>query len=87
VSAALIINIWEETAWTGFVQRRAMARWGTVNGSLATAVLFAGIHAPLAFHGATSARHVALGFAALIATGIACACSSPRSTPGPPAAC
>lgn len=70
VSAALIINIWEETAWTGFVQRRAMARWGTVIGSLTTAVLFAGIHAPLAFYGATSARDVAVGFAQLFTTGI-----------------
>jgi membrane protease YdiL (CAAX protease family) len=70
VSAALIINIWEETAWTGFVQRRAMARWGTVTGSLTTVVLFAGIHAPLAFNGATSARGVAVGFGVLIATGI-----------------
>ena len=70
VSAALIINIWEETAWTGFVQRRAMARWGTVNGSLATVVLFAGIHAPLAFQGASSVRDVAHGFVILFGTGI-----------------
>ena len=70
VSAALIINIWEETAWTGFVQRRAMARWGTVNGSLVTVVLFAGIHAPLAFDGARSVGDVALGFVVLFGTGI-----------------
>ncbi len=70
VSAAVIINIWEETAWAGFVQRRAMARWGTVNGSLATVVLFAGIHAPLAFQGASSVRDVALGFVVLFGTGI-----------------
>ena len=36
VTTALIINIWEEMAWTGFVQRRAMARWGLVAGSLVT---------------------------------------------------
>ena len=70
VSAAVIINIWEETAWAGFVQRRAMARWGTVNGSLATVVLFAGIHAPLAFQGASSVRDVALGFVVLFGTGV-----------------
>jgi len=70
VSAAIIINIWEETAWTGFVQRRAMTRWGTVNGSLATVVLFAGIHAPLAFQGASSVGDVAHGFALLFGTGI-----------------
>jgi membrane protease YdiL (CAAX protease family) len=70
VTAALIINIWEETAWAGFVQRRAMARWGTVIGSLATALLFVGIHAPLAFKGAASARDVAVAFGTVFATGI-----------------
>jgi membrane protease YdiL (CAAX protease family) len=70
VTAALIINIWEETAWAGFAQRRAMARWGTVTGSLATAMLFVGIHTPLAFKGATSPRDVAAAFGILIATGI-----------------
>jgi membrane protease YdiL (CAAX protease family) len=70
VTAALIINIWEETAWAGFAQRRAMARLGTVGGSLATALLFVGIHAPLAFKGATSPRDVAVAFGILIATGI-----------------
>jgi membrane protease YdiL (CAAX protease family) len=47
VSSVLIINLWEELAWTGFFQHRAMARWGTVRGSLATAALFAAIHLPL----------------------------------------
>ena len=28
VTGALIINIWEEMAWTGFFQRRAASRWG-----------------------------------------------------------
>ena len=49
---AVIINIWEEMAWTGFVQRRAMARWNLLGGSLMTAVLFAGIHVPLSLQGA-----------------------------------
>jgi membrane protease YdiL (CAAX protease family) len=70
VTAALIINIWEETAWAGFAQRRAIARWGTVIGSLATALLFVGIHAPLAFKGAASPRDVAVAFGILIATAI-----------------
>jgi membrane protease YdiL (CAAX protease family) len=46
VTGAVIINIWEETVWTGFVQRRAMARWGTLAGSLVTSLLFVGIHIP-----------------------------------------
>jgi membrane protease YdiL (CAAX protease family) len=70
VSSALIVNIWEELVWTGFVQRRAMARWGLVGGSTVTAVLFAGLHLPLAFDGASSALEVLLGVGYLLATGI-----------------
>src|SRR3546814_1345333 len=33
LSSLLIINMWEEMAWTGFVQRRAMAQWGLTGGS------------------------------------------------------
>jgi membrane protease YdiL (CAAX protease family) len=42
---AILVNIWEETAWTGFVQRRLMARWGLARGSVVTAGMFAGIPA------------------------------------------
>jgi membrane protease YdiL (CAAX protease family) len=70
LSSLLVINIWEEMAWTGFAQRRAMARWGVIRGSLVTAVLFAGIHLPLAFDGAESAGDVALGLGILLGTGV-----------------
>lgn len=70
LTSALIINIWEEMAWTGFVQRRAMARWGLIVGSLATGLLFAAIHLPLAFDGASTAGDVGLGIATLVGTGI-----------------
>jgi membrane protease YdiL (CAAX protease family) len=70
LASALIINIWEEMAWTGFVQRRAMARWGTVTGSVVTAAFFAGLHLPLAFAGAASAGDVLVGVAQLVGTGI-----------------
>ncbi|WP_122263815.1 CPBP family intramembrane glutamic endopeptidase [Ornithinimicrobium cerasi] len=70
VTSALIINIWEEMAWTGFVQRRAMARWGLITGSVATGLLFAAIHLPLAFDGASTAGGVALGIAVLVGTGV-----------------
>jgi membrane protease YdiL (CAAX protease family) len=69
-AGALIINIWEEMVWTGFVQRRAMARHGLIGGSLATAVLFAGIHLPLAFLGATSVGDVLVGVVILLASGV-----------------
>lgn len=67
---AVVINLWEEMAWTGFVQRRSMARWGVVVGSLFTALLFAGIHLPLAFDGAHDAGDVVMGVGVLVATGI-----------------
>jgi membrane protease YdiL (CAAX protease family) len=49
VIGALMINLWEETAWSGFVQSRLMSRHGLLGGSLVTAVFFAGIHVPLQF--------------------------------------
>lgn len=70
VAGAVIINIWEEMAWTGFVQRRSMARWGLVGGSLVTAALFALIHLPLAFDGASDAGDVLQGVGILVGTGI-----------------
>ena len=70
LSSLLVINLWEEMAWTGFAQRRAMARWGLVRGSLVIAVLFAAIHLPLAFDGAETAGDVAAGIGILIGTGV-----------------
>lgn len=67
VVGALVINIWEELAWTGFFQRRAIARWRPLTGSLVTAGFFIGIHVPLAFDGADSARDV-LGGVLLISS-------------------
>ena len=59
VTGALVINIWEEMAWTGFFQRRAASRWGAVGGALVTSVFFTAIHVPLAFAGADGAREIA----------------------------
>jgi membrane protease YdiL (CAAX protease family) len=70
VTGALVINIWEEMAWTGFVQRRSMARWGTVGGSIVTALLFAGVHLPLAFSGADDTGDVLVGAGVLLFTGV-----------------
>ena len=44
-------SLWEETAWSGFVQRRLMDRHGLLVGSLLTAIPFGLIHLPLAFEG------------------------------------
>jgi membrane protease YdiL (CAAX protease family) len=70
LSSTVIINILEETVWTGFVQRRSMARFGALGGSLLTAALFAGIHLPLAFSGASSPADVATGVGILLASGV-----------------
>jgi len=47
VSGAVIINLWEETGWTGFVQSKLMRSRGVLKGSLLTAPAFVGIHLPL----------------------------------------
>lgn len=70
LSSFIIVNLAEETAWTGFAQRRAMARWGTVRGSLVVALLFAGVHLPLAFNQARTGWDVAEGLTILLLTGI-----------------
>ena len=47
----LTASLWEETAWSGFVQQRLMDRHGLLVGSLLTAIPFGLIHLPLAFEG------------------------------------
>jgi membrane protease YdiL (CAAX protease family) len=70
IFGALLGNLWEETAWTGFAQRRLMDRHGLLRGSLLTAVPYALIHLPLAWeeHGlhGTSGRDVAITWTVLI---------------------
>ena len=54
----LVINLWEEVAWEGLVQRHLMGRFGLVKGALLTAVPFAVIHLPLGFAGGSTLREV-----------------------------
>jgi membrane protease YdiL (CAAX protease family) len=49
ISSALLTNLWEEAAWSGFVQHRLMNRHGVLAGSVLTAVPFALIHVPGTF--------------------------------------
>jgi uncharacterized protein len=49
VVIALSASLWEETTWSGFVQRRLMDRHGLLVGSMLTAIPFGLIHLPLAF--------------------------------------
>jgi membrane protease YdiL (CAAX protease family) len=69
---ALVINVWEEMAWTGFFQRRAASRWGAVSGALVTSVFFTAIHVPLALAGADGVREIAGNLTVLtgVATGV-----------------
>jgi membrane protease YdiL (CAAX protease family) len=60
LSSAVIVNIWEELAMTGYFQRRAIARWGVLGGSAITALVFAGIHLPLAFAGGSPGVGIAV---------------------------
>jgi hypothetical protein len=88
IFGALIIDVWEEAAWGGFVQSRLMARHGLLVSSLLTAPLFAGIHVPLQFADDPTTSDV-LGGAALLFgprpstdTCSACTCSTPGPHPG-----
>jgi membrane protease YdiL (CAAX protease family) len=49
VWGALFANVWEETAWTGFLQARLMNRHGLLAGSLLTAPWFVANHLPHSF--------------------------------------
>jgi membrane protease YdiL (CAAX protease family) len=65
VFGALVLNLWEETAWGGFAQTRLMARHGLLVGSLLTAPLFAAIHIPLQFGNGWTWSQVLVGLAVL----------------------
>jgi membrane protease YdiL (CAAX protease family) len=71
VFGALLGNVWEELAWTGFVQERLTARHGLLKGALWTALPFGLIHLPLAFEQdgltGTSLPDLALAWALLLA--------------------
>ncbi len=62
----LLINLWEETAWAGFLQRRLMDRHGMVVGSVLTAVPFAALHLPLLLGGGPTAGEVLAGAGGLL---------------------
>lgn len=45
----LLVNVWEETGWTGFMFTRLQPRYGALIASLLVAPAFGGIHLPLLF--------------------------------------
>lgn len=69
-SALVLVNLWEETVWAGFLQTRLRARSGFWPAAVLTAVAFAGIHVPLQFVGPVTAASVASGVGALLVLGL-----------------
>lgn len=65
VFGALILNIFEETAWQGLVQRHLTQHHGALKAAMITAVPFAAIHLPLSFVGDVTMVE-ALGATALV---------------------
>ena len=70
LSSLLVINLWEEMAWAGFVQRRATARWGYVGGAVVVALMFTAIHLPLSLYDADGIGDVAFNVAAMLVSGV-----------------
>lgn len=62
----LIINLWEETAWAGFVQTRLERRHSFGAAALLSAIPFALIHMPLQFIGDFSVQSVLVGMLGLL---------------------
>ena len=67
IFGALLANLWEETAWGGFVQTRLMATHGLLVGSLITAPFFAALHIPLYLAGDPTGPELARNLVILFA--------------------
>lgn len=66
IFGALLLNLAEETAWSGFLQSRTMARHGLLVGSLLTCLPVAAYHAPLAFDGDWTWANAGIGLALVL---------------------
>lgn len=62
----LVINLWEETAWAGFVQTRLERRHNFAVAAVLTAIPFALIHMPFQFIGDFTAQSVIVNMLALL---------------------
>ncbi len=69
-AALLLVNLWEETVWAGFLQTRLQRRHGAWAAAALTAVAFAGIHVPLQLTGEVTAASVASAVGLLLALGL-----------------
>ncbi|TFV73320.1 CPBP family intramembrane metalloprotease [Blastococcus sp. CT_GayMR19] len=64
--AVVVINLWEETVWAGFVQTRLEPRYGLLPAALLTALGFAAIHLPMLFATDLTASSVLVGIGVLL---------------------
>jgi len=71
VTAVLVIHLWEETVWAGFLQTRLQRRHSLFIAAVITALPFAAIHMPLLLMGQPSLRTVLVGAAKLLILGVA----------------
>jgi uncharacterized protein len=65
-----LVNLWEETAWAGFLQTRLERRHNMFIAALITAVPFGFAHWPLAFFGDFTATSVAVGLTLYLVLGV-----------------
>jgi uncharacterized protein len=65
-----LVNIWEETAWAGFVQTRLERRHTIVVAALLTAIPFGFAHWPLAFLGPVTVASAAIALAFYLLLGV-----------------
>ncbi|WP_457040844.1 CPBP family intramembrane glutamic endopeptidase [Geodermatophilus sp. SYSU D01106] len=70
VGALLLVNLWEETVWAGFLQTRLQQRSGPWRAALLTGVAFAGIHVPLQFTDGVTAGSALAGVGVLLGAGV-----------------
>jgi membrane protease YdiL (CAAX protease family) len=62
----VLVNMWEETVWAGFVQTRLEHRHGLLSAAVLTALSFAAIHLPLLFWDDVSPSSVLTSFGFLV---------------------
>jgi membrane protease YdiL (CAAX protease family) len=65
LTALLIVHVWEELVWAGFVQTTLERRHGLVVAAVLTAIPFAAIHVPLQLIGDLTASSVLVSVLAL----------------------
>ena len=65
-----LVNIWEETAWAGFLQTRLERRHSIVVAALLTAVPFEFMHWPLAFFGPVTVASATIALAFYLLLGV-----------------